>query len=97
MEFEWDLRKEAENLKKHQVSFIESIETFSDPFGFVLRDDKHSSDEERFYWIGKTDKGQILTTRYTKRGNKIRIIGSAEWREFRNLYYEKTNIESSQA
>ena len=90
MEFEWDLRKEAENIKKHRVSFLEAIETFSDSFGFALRDDSHSIDEERYYWIGKTGKGRILTTRYTRRGNKIRIIGSAEWREFRNLYYEKT-------
>ena len=90
MEFEWDLRKEAENSKKHHASFLEAVETFSDPSGFALRDDKHSTGEERFYWIGKTGKGRILTTRYTRRGNRIRLIGSAEWREFRSLYHEKT-------
>jgi len=90
MEFEWDLSKEANNIRKHRVSFIEAVETFSDTSGFALRDDIHSTDEERFYWVGKTVKGRILTTRYTRRGNKIRIIGAAEWREFRSLYYEKT-------
>ena len=93
MEFEWDLRKEAENIKKHRIPFLEAVETFSDPSGFAMRDDKHSTDEDRFYWIGKTGKGRILTTRYTKRGNRIRIIGSAEWREFRSLYYEKTKTK----
>jgi len=90
MEFEWDLRKEAENIRKHGVSFAEAVETFSDPTGFALTDDKHSADEERFYWIGKSRTGRILTTRYVRRGNRIRIIGSAEWREFRRLYHEKT-------
>lgn len=93
MEFEWDLRKEAENIKKHQISFLEAIETFSDPLGFALKDDRHSADEDRFYWVGKTAKGRILTTRYTKRSNRIRIIGSAEWREFRSLYYEKAETK----
>ena len=94
MEFEWNLGKEAGNISKHHVSFTEAVETFSDPSGFALRDDKHSTDdEERFYWVGKTAKGRILTTRYTKRENKIRIIGSAEWREFRNFYHEKTKTK----
>jgi len=91
MEYEWDLGKEADNIEKHRVSFMKAVETFSDPSGFALRDDKHSTDEERFYWVGKTAKRRILTTRYTNRGNKIRIIASAEWREFRNLYNEKTS------
>jgi uncharacterized DUF497 family protein len=93
MEFEWDLRKESENIRKHRVSFLEAIETFSDPNGFVMKDIKHSRQEARYYWIGRSRNGRILTTRYTGRGNKIRLIGSAEWREFRRLYYEKTKDE----
>ena len=42
-----------------------------------------------FYWVGKRSSGRVLTTRFTRRGTKIRIIGSAEWREFRRLYSEK--------
>jgi uncharacterized DUF497 family protein len=93
MEFEWDLRKESENIRKHRVSFLEAIETFSDPNGFVMKDVKHSHQEARYYWVGRSRKDRILTTRYTRRGNKIRLIGSAEWREFRRLYYEKTKDE----
>jgi uncharacterized DUF497 family protein len=88
MDFEWDLSKEEENFQKHRVRFIEAVESFSDPDGFALRDNKHSLCEDRFYWVGKSANGTILTTRYTRRGNKIRIIGSAEWRRFRKLYYE---------
>lgn len=96
MEFEWDLSKERDNIRKHKVSFTEAIECFFDPNGFALKDDKHSEQEQRFYWIGKTSSGKILTTWFTRRGSRIRIIGSAEWREFRRLYYEKTKDQKSE-
>ena len=95
MDFEWDSNKDEENQRKHKVSFSEAVETFSDPDGFVLKNEKHSKTEQRYYWIGKSESGRILTTRYTKRGDKIRIIGSAEWREFRRLYNEKTKLKES--
>ncbi len=89
MEFEWDASKEADNLRKHRVSFAEAVESFFDPDGLLLVDEKHSRAEERFYWVGKSTSGRVLTTRFTRRGTRIRIIGSAEWREFRRLYSEK--------
>lgn len=95
MDFEWDADKAEENVRKHQVTFSEAAESFSDTSGFALRDDKHSDSEERFYWTGKTASGRILTTRYTRRGEKIRIIGSAEWREFRRMYNEKAKPQKS--
>jgi uncharacterized DUF497 family protein len=42
MEFEWDLSKEVENLRKHGITFSESVESFLDPYGFQLVDAKHS-------------------------------------------------------
>lgn len=90
MEFEWDLSKELDNVRKHGVTFSEAVESFFDPLGFQLVDVKHSREEGRFYWIGKSDNGRVLTTRFTRRGQKIRIIGSAEWRKFRRLYDETT-------
>jgi hypothetical protein len=90
MEFEWDAAKEISNLKKHSVSFSEAVETFHDPNGFQIEDTKHSESEDRFYWVGKASSGNVLTTRFTKRGTKIRIIGSAEWRKLRKLYDERT-------
>ena len=90
MDFEWDLRKEVENVRKHSVSFSEAAEAFSDPKGLSLRDDKHSTKEERLFWIGLSNSKRVLTVRYTKRGTVIRIFSAAEWREFRELYYAKT-------
>ena len=90
MEFEWDLSKEIENLKKHGVDFMEAIETFSDPNGFQLKDVNHSIVEMRFFWVGKSRKGKVITARFTRRGNVIRIIGAAAWRKFGRLYNERT-------
>ena len=95
MEFEWDLNKENTNVEKHGVSFAEAVECFSDPKGFNLDDTSHSSKESRFYWLGKSKSGRVLTTRFTMRGNKIRIFGSAEWRKFRNFYNETTKTKQS--
>ncbi len=92
MEFEWDNEKEQENIKKHRVTFLEAMESFLDPRGFQMADPEHSQLERRFYWIGKSKSGRILTSRFTLRDSKIRIFGSAEWRKFRRLY-ETTQIK----
>jgi uncharacterized DUF497 family protein len=60
MEFEWDASKEADNLRKHRVSFTEAVESFFDPHGLLLVDEKHSRAEERFYWVGKCSSGRVL-------------------------------------
>jgi len=92
VEFEWDLEKEIQNIRPHKVSFTEAVESFTDPYGFQLVDINHSAKEMRLYWdwVGCISTGRILTTRFTKRGNKIRIIDSAEWRRVRRLYHERT-------
>ncbi len=93
VEFEWDIDKERLNIQKHGIRFAEAVETFFDPKGVQMVDKQHSQNEKRFYWVGKSRSNRILTTRFTRRGNKIRIIGSAEWRNFRRLYHEATKVE----
>ena len=88
MTFEWDLSKESENILKHSVTFLESSTCFSDPDGIQFEDSNHSAAESRFFWIGKSTKGRVLTMRFTFREDRIRIIGSAEWRKFRRIYLE---------
>lgn len=93
MEFEWDLAKEQANISKHGHTFSEAVEAFQDPKGVQLVDRKHSDHEKRFYWVGKVSSGKILTVWFTRRGNKVRIIGCAEWRKFRSFYYEAAKIK----
>lgn len=92
MEFEWNDLKEKENVRKHKVNFTEAMNTFFDSQGLLFKDEFHSQFEKRFYWIGKSAiTKRILTTYFTKRGHKIRIIGCAEWRKFRRIYETTQN------
>lgn len=84
--FEWDLRKELENIRKHGFSFDEAIEVFADDTVIHLEDVKHSSEEERYYAVGRTKQGVILTVRYTLREKVIRIFGAARWRKWEEYY-----------
>jgi uncharacterized DUF497 family protein len=93
--FEWDPYKDLENFGKHKIYFEDAIEAFADPNGIDLRDDKHSLEEIRRYWVGKIRDGRVITVRYTDRGGRIRIIGAGEWRIYRKVYYEETKIKRS--
>lgn len=88
LEFEWDDEKDRANQKKHRVSFLEAVDSFFDPNGFKLIDHSHGANEDRYYWVGRSKGGRVLTTYFTQRGDKIRIIGCAEWRKFRRIYDE---------
>jgi len=72
---------------------MESIESFSDPNGFQLKDTKHSIEEARYFWVGKSRAGKVITTRFTRRGDIIRIFGAASWRKFGRIYNERTKTK----
>lgn len=88
--FEWDFNKELENIAKHGHSFAEAMEVFADSKVIHLEDPKHSSEEDRFYAVGKMRGELVLTVRYTLRDNVIRIFGAANWRKWRKYYEENT-------
>lgn len=83
--FEWDPAKEAENLRKHGVSFREAQLAFLDPKRVIARDVAHSQVEPRFYCFGRLGKG-VLSVRFTYRDRVIRIIGAGYWRKGKKVY-----------
>ncbi|MBI4825525.1 MAG: BrnT family toxin [Nitrospirae bacterium] len=89
--FDWDESKDRENQAKHDVSFAMAQYAFLDPHRVIVEDVTHSSEEERFYCIGRVGEG-IMTVRFTYRGNIIRIYGAGYWRKGRKLYEEKNQI-----
>jgi len=91
MTFEWDEKKNLDNIKKHKVSFEMAQEAFFDKNRIILKDKKHSKKEERFFCIGDDGKG-IMTVRFTLRNDNIRIFGAGYWREGRYKYEEKYNL-----
>lgn len=87
--FEWDDKKEQENIKKHRVSFIEAKKAFYDEKRIITVDEKHSQKEPRMFCIGNTDDG-VVTVRFTHKDGVIRIFGAGYWRKGR-AFYEKKN------
>src|SRR3990167_4136226 len=81
--FEWDEEKDKENQAKHKVSFSIAQNAFLDPHRIIVEDINHSSEEQRFYCIGRVGDG-IMTVRFTYRGHVIRIYGAGYWRRGRS-------------
>lgn len=86
--FEWSKEKEKSNIIKHGVSFRLAIQVFDDGDRIIERDKSHSVDEDRFFCYGLVDS-DIMTVRFTMRGNDIRIFGAAYWRKGRKIYEKK--------
>jgi hypothetical protein len=89
--FEWDPDKDAENQRKHGVSFQDAQAAFLDPERVIARDVGHSRSELRFYCFGRVSDG-VLTVRFTYRGRVIRIIGAGYWRRGKKLYEARTKV-----
>ena len=89
--FEWDSGKDAENQRKHGVSFGRAQYAFADPRRVIAKDLSHSQTEERFYCFGMVDEG-VLTVRFTYRASVIRIIGAGYWRKGKAIYEHENQI-----
>ena len=75
-DFEWDPRKEVENVRKHGVSFREAASAFYDTLSTVVPDPEHSFEEERYVLLGMSNQGRLLVVCHTDRGARLRIISA---------------------
>jgi uncharacterized DUF497 family protein len=89
--FGWDAAKNADNQRKHGVSFVRAQYAFADPNRVIAKDLLHSGFEERFYCFGEVDNG-VLTVRFTYRDTVIRIIGAGFWRKGKAIYERENQI-----
>ena len=83
--FVWDVAKEIENIRKHEVDFETAAKVFTDARRQIYVDTRHSGDEERFFCVGRVE-GRIVTVRFSYRGGSIRIFGAGYWRKGRRDY-----------
>lgn len=89
MQFEWDPKKAATNLRKHGVPFDEAATVFQDDLSLTGGDPDHSVGEERFVTFGVSSAGRLLVVSHTERGNRTRIISARPvTRAERKLYEE---------
>ena len=74
MEFEWDPKKAAANVIKHDVTFPVATRVFLD--AFVLEISEHDfGDETRYNVVGMVEN-RLLHVTYTMRGDRNRIISA---------------------
>lgn len=75
MDIEWDLRKAAENLRKHGVDFADAVIALEDENALTIEDKDHN--EQRFKTLGMGPSLKILYVIHTYRlDNCIRIISA---------------------
>ena len=91
LQFSWDPKKAAANLRKHGVGFPEAATAFGDPHSLTIPDPGHSVGEERFVLLGMSQRSRMLVVVHVERDDDvIRIISArlASRRE-RRLYEEE--------
>jgi hypothetical protein len=75
----WDDSKNADNLKKHGISFEEaSVLLTAGGDYYEIFDEEHSDEEDRFIAIGAIVRGVVLVVYTQREGDTVRII-SARW------------------
>lgn len=89
MEFEWDPKKAAANIQKHNVTFQEAATVFGDPLAVTFYDPDHSVNENRFITFGLSLQERLLIVSHTERGARTRIINARLMdRNERKIYEE---------
>jgi hypothetical protein len=87
--FDWDAAKNAQNARKHGVSFEEARTVFHDEWGVLIEDDDESVGEERLVLIGMSATLRVLVVShcYRTRSQVIRLISARKAnREERKAY-----------
>lgn len=76
--FEWDEKKNRQNVRKHGVSFEEAQSVFLDDHAMRFYDPDHSGDEDRFLMLGLSFTLRVLVVChcYRERDVVIRIISA---------------------
>ncbi len=89
MEIEWDENKNAENIRKHGLDFIDVRQVFKNPLLAKL-DDREDYCEDRWIGIGMMSNGIVVVLVFTERGKeKIRMISMRKATKHERTRYEK--------
>lgn len=75
--FDWDKGNADKNWRRHRVAFYECEEVFVHEPAISV-DRTHSGAEARYYALGRTVRGRLLTISFTMRGDKVRVISARD-------------------
>lgn len=93
MIFEWDDHKNAQNKRKHGVSFEDAQTVFFDEKAIEFDDPDHSNQEDRFILVGLSQSLKVLVVCHCFRSNesKIRIISARKaTKKEQGVYFRRT-------
>jgi uncharacterized protein len=78
LRFDWDDRKNAQNRRKHGISFEEAQTVFFDEHALLIGDPDHSEHEERLILLGFSGALRMLLVChcYRRQDDVIRIISA---------------------
>lgn len=89
--FEADPAKDAQNLRKHGISFETAREAFSDP-NHLVSESYNVDGEQRYQIIGMTKRVRLILVIYVERSTPeqetIRIISARKAEDFEVSLYE---------
>ena len=88
--FEWDERKNEQNIRKHGLDFADAPEIFDAPM-LVRLDDRLDYGEDRWIGVG-VSHGRVAVVVFTERadGEVIRIISLRKAMKHERESYERT-------
>jgi uncharacterized DUF497 family protein len=89
LRFVWDEEKNLANIRKHKVSFVQAVHSFSDPLRKEYYDDRHSSlAEDRSIIVGFALNAVLIVSFAEADTDTIRIISArkAKKHELEALY-----------
>jgi uncharacterized protein len=89
MEFEWDPKKAAENIRKHDVAFQEAATVFGDPLAVTFEDPDHSLNENRQITFGLSLQKRFIMVFHTERGGRARIVSARLMNSNERKIYEE--------
>lgn len=92
VEFQWDPKKAAANLRKHGVVFDEALTVFADPLAKIFDDEDHSTKEEREIIVGHSVKHRLLVVCFAAQEGSARIFSARKATKQERKDYEE-NVE----
>ena len=75
MAAEFDPKKNATNLRKHEVSLSEGDGVLNDPLALTI-EDASAEGEQRFVTLGTNTFAELMVVVWTDRGDDVRVISA---------------------
>jgi len=89
MQFAWDPKKAASNVRDHRVTFEAASFVFGDSLAITFDDPDHSEGERRLLTFGLSEQGRLLVVSHTERRGLVRIISARRATRAERKIYEE--------